>query len=339
MSGVRERLERAVGAANVVGAATARPGASAEIAELVRIVAEGGGRVGFGVDVKGAGLSLDLGRMVNVLHLDQSSLLVTAQAGITYARLEELVSARGMTLGPVPPASLDRTLGALLGAPRPSEASPAHGTFVGRAAAVAGVLPDGTEVQTRLAPRKATGPDLAQALIGGRGSLGVITAATLRLRRRGEVREEAAFRFDAPRAALSVARALLVKGARPRDVSVLAEPPTLLVSFEGPAAVVEAERALTRALAIGAGGSPIPHRAPAPWAGRVLERALPLERVLDVALAKSARVVGWHDRGAALVDPAAPPDTSATPTPLLDAWKRALDPHGTLPAPGETPHA
>jgi FAD/FMN-containing dehydrogenase len=337
---LRERLERAVGAANVVGAATARPGASAEIAEIVRAAAESGARVTFEVDEKSpGGVTLDLGRMVNVLHLDQSSLLVTVQAGITAARLEEIVSARGMTIGPLPPASIDRTIGALLGAPRPSEASPAHGTFVGRAAAVAGVLPDGIEVQTRLAPRKATGPDLAHALLGGRGALGVITSATLRLRRRGEVREEAAFRFDAPRAALSVARALIVKGARPRDLTVLAEPPTLLMSFEGPAAVVEAERTLARALALGAGGAPTPHRAPAPWSGRVFERALPLERILETRLTRTARVVGWHDRGAALVDPAAGPARAAAPDPLLEAWKRALDPRSTLPAPFDLSHA
>jgi FAD/FMN-containing dehydrogenase len=332
VSTLRERLERAVGATNVVGDRTARPGASAEISDLVRIAAEAGARVGFSVDEKSASVVLDLGRMVNVLHLDQSSLLVTAQAGITYAALEELVAARGMTLGPLPAASMGRTIGALLGAPRPSEASPAQGPFTARAAALSGVLPDGTEISTRLAPRKATGPDFVHALVGGRGTLGVITSATLRLRRRGEVREEAAFKFDAPRAAISVARSLVVKGARPRDLAVIADPPTLLASFEGPASVVEAERTLARTLALAVGGSPTPHRAPAPWSGRVLERALTLENVLDVKLPSTARVVGWHDRGAAVVDPAAPPDETRTPSdPIAEAWKRALDPRGTLP--------
>src|SRR5690242_18050314 len=97
-------------------------------------------------------------RMHNILHLDETSLLVTAQAGVTFQALEEELAARGLTLGPLPAWARGRTLGALLAAPRPSEAAPRIGRFTRACAGVQGLLPDGTEIATRVAPRKATGP-------------------------------------------------------------------------------------------------------------------------------------------------------------------------------------
>ena len=158
--------------------------------------------------------------MCNVLHLDETSLVVTAQAGITFDALERALAERGLTIGAVPSWARARTLGALLAAPRPSEASPRLGRFVGGCVGIQALLPDGTEVATRLAPRKATGPDLMHAIVGARGTLGLITAATLRIGRRQETRQSAAFAFPTLPAALSAARALLVRGGRPGELSV-----------------------------------------------------------------------------------------------------------------------
>jgi alkyldihydroxyacetonephosphate synthase len=189
-----DRLAHAVGAAHVSvdgERVTVRPGAPAEIADVVRIAGEVSATVGIGV---ADGVALDLGRMRNVLHLDETSLLVEVQAGLTVEQLEIVLAERGLTLGPVPHSSRARTVGALLSAPRPSEAAPRTGRLTATCAGIAAVLADATALSTRVAPRKATGPDLMHALVGARGTLGLITAATLRVQRRAEMRHEAAWR-------------------------------------------------------------------------------------------------------------------------------------------------
>ena len=66
--------------------------------------------------------------------------------------------------------------------------SPRLGRFVQACAGVAAILANGTEIATRVAPRKATGPDLMHALVGARGTLGLITSATIRVRIKGRAR-------------------------------------------------------------------------------------------------------------------------------------------------------
>src|SRR5690348_1829303 len=106
-----ERLAHAVGVANVDGdggRVRVRPGAPAEIADVVRIAGEIGAVIAVGENRAGDGVGagerivLDLGRMSSVLDLDETSLLVSAQAGVTFEALESLLAERSLTLGPLP---------------------------------------------------------------------------------------------------------------------------------------------------------------------------------------------------------------------------------------------
>jgi FAD/FMN-containing dehydrogenase len=331
-----DRLRHAVGGGHVEEyeeRVVVHPGAPGEIADVLRIAREVGASLGVGA---ARGICLDLSRMRNLLHLDETSLLVSVQAGISLRVLEELLTERGLTLGPLPPPSEERTVGALLAAPRPSEAAPRRGRFIHSCVAVAALLPDGTEVQTRIAPRKATGPDLMHALIGARGTLGLITAATLRVERRQETRLEAAFHMSAFAAALGAARALLVAGGRPIDLQVTSSG-MFWVQIEAPDALAHAERGLAERIARAHDGEPVPANPPPRYRERPYERALALEQLADEAGAPSLtgdalRVVGWHVAGATLIDLARPPAPAPEAPPLLRALKRRLDPDARLPA-------
>jgi FAD/FMN-containing dehydrogenase len=329
-----DRLVGAVGAPHVTsdgGRVRARPGSASEVADLLRVAREA--NVGAGVGT--APIGIDLSRMCNVLHLDETSLLVTVQAGLTIEALEEQLHDRGLEVPHLPPLSRHRTVGALLAAPRPSEASPATGRFTAACAGLSAVLADGTEIDTRVAPRKATGPDLVHALVGARGTLGVITAATLRIARRAELREEAAWALTTVEDALAAARALLCRGGRPTDLQVAVSPaPTLAVTVYGPRAVVEAERQLAHRTSIEHGGRPVPHTPPPLIPSAPEERAVPLEsitRALGRNPSPSVRVLGWHLQGAAIVDPERAPGPTPPAHPLVAALKRRLDPDGRLP--------
>lgn len=327
-----DRLAHAVGAANVVAAGarvTVRPGAPAELVDVVRIAGEVSARVGVGL---AEGVDLDLSRMRNLLHLDETSLLVSVQAGIVADALEAALAERGLTLGPLPPWSRGRTIGALLAAPRPSEAWPRLGRFVQACAGIGALLPDGTEIATRVAPRKATGPDLMHVVVGSRGALGLITAATLRVWRRQEARLDAAFRMKTLPAALEAARELLVRGGRPDELTVLADA-TLLLSVEAPEPLALAERALAESIARRHGGEPVPHAPPPRLVAPPHERAVPLETIADAVPAPAlvgaaVRVVGWHVAGACVIDSARARETPHPPPEpaLFAALKKRLDP-------------
>ena len=246
--------------------------------------------------------------MTGLLALDAGSQLGRLDAAATLGALQEELRPRGLTLGPVPVESRARTLGQALCAPRPSEATP-RGRLVDRCAALDATLADGTALSTRLAPRKAVGPDVTAALLATGGGGERIEAAWMRLARIAEHRRCLAFAFEADGggdgggAALERALALLAGGVLPVDLAVvdgaLLAPLTsgagavagtvvLLLRLEGPPALVGAEAAAaTELLAAGRGGGrPLDDGAAA---GFLLHRQpLALAEVMVVGAALSA---------------------------------------------------
>jgi len=181
----------------------ASPGSAAEVAGLVRYAGENDMAIvpmGTGMQkpakdpVAGRGqLRLSLSRMSHILRLDETSLVVHVQAGLTAIELEQILSKRGLSLGDYPPSALRATIGGLLAVRTPGKLSRRHGFIEDAVLGLSAVLPDGRTIYTRVAPRRATGPDLARAICGSEGTLGVITSAVLRIHRRPEARFLAAY--------------------------------------------------------------------------------------------------------------------------------------------------
>jgi alkyldihydroxyacetonephosphate synthase len=207
-----------------------QPGAASEIAEVLRIAAEARlavlpvgtatRRFAWTQGPDRPFLVVDLKRMAHVLHLDESSLIVHAQAGLTGLKLEELLLPRGLTLGDFPPAALRSSLGGLLAVRTPGKSSPRHGLLEDAVLGISAVLGDGRTIHTRVAPRRATGPDLQRALLGSEGTLGIITAVVLRIHRRSDARLLDAQRFPSLDAAVAAFFEILRKDARPAAMRV-----------------------------------------------------------------------------------------------------------------------
>ncbi|MBI5482276.1 MAG: FAD-binding oxidoreductase [Deltaproteobacteria bacterium] len=157
---------------------------------------------------------VDQRRMTSVLHLDETSLVAHAQAGITGRALEEVLGRRGLTLGYFPLEAFALPLGALLARRRPELAAARVGPIHGACLGVSAVLADGLVVHSRVAPRHAAGPDLLQLLLGCEGGLGIITAAVLRVRRIPESRTLSAFAYPTVPGALEAGVECLRRGAR-----------------------------------------------------------------------------------------------------------------------------
>ncbi|MSP62496.1 MAG: FAD-binding oxidoreductase [Myxococcales bacterium] len=367
-------LSGAVGADHVTVAGerlTVVPGAAGEVIEAVRLARAARLPIRFGgaLSTDGASVSCDFGRMTQMLHLDETSLLVHVQAGITLGALEERLGARALTLGAAARRSLDRRVGAALAAPRPEEACP-RGRFLEACAAIDGVLLDGTALHTRMAPRRATGPDLSHALLGARGTTGAITGAWLRVLRRPPVTRFVGAAFGEGKAAIAVACALLDRGIRPADLSIadgalaageigggaLADRETVLaLRLDGMADPVAAEEALAVEQAASAGGRPVSSPLIEAWltsltASAELSRREP--RLTSRPHRRHATFIPWCDLAAAFA--AAGPraelsaltpaggalssDAPITPRPdPLAIWRaalaHALDEGGSLPEP------
>jgi FAD/FMN-containing dehydrogenase len=157
----------------------------AAAAHGVPLVPQGGntGLVGGGIPAAdGTAVVIALNRMDRIRAIDPAGLTLTAEAG---AILENVhAAARGV--GCEFPLSLgakgSATIGGLVSTNAGGVQVLRHGTMRALVAGLEAVLPDGSILQqlTGLA-KDNSGYDIKQLLIGGEGTLGIVTAATLRL--------------------------------------------------------------------------------------------------------------------------------------------------------------
>ena len=173
--------------------AVVRPGTTAEVAAVVRACADAGvavvpqggntGLVGGGVpDDSGTQVLLSLQRMNRVRGLDAANLTLTAEAGCVLAQVQQAAEAAGLLFPLSLAAEGSCTLGGNL-------ATNAGGTQVLRwgnarelCLGLEVVTADGEVWEGLSGLRKDnTGYDLRDLFVGSEGTLGIITAATMKL--------------------------------------------------------------------------------------------------------------------------------------------------------------
>ncbi|MBA4043587.1 MAG: hydroxyacid dehydrogenase [Erythrobacter sp.] len=173
--------------------ALASPASTAEVAALVKlcaahrvpIVPQGGnsGMAGGATpDESGTALVLSLRRMDTVRKLDAASGQVVCEAGVILQHLHEAAEAAQMRFPLTLGGKGSATIGGLIATNAGGTQVLRHGTMRAQVLGLEAVLADGAILDT-LTPLKKDnrGFDLKQLLIGSEGTLGIITAATLRL--------------------------------------------------------------------------------------------------------------------------------------------------------------
>lgn len=204
------------------------PGSAAEVAEVVRRARGAkaavhpigaGGRPTRVADDR-ARVHIATRRLDQVLQLDETSLLVHAQAGLTGLDLERILGPRNLSIGDYPPGVLTSSLGGIIAVRTPGKSSARHGFFEDAVVGVSAVLADGRSVHTRVAPRRSTGPDLARALCGSEGTIGFITSAVLRIHVRPEARLVAAYLLPSVDAAVNAVYLALREEAAPSGLRI-----------------------------------------------------------------------------------------------------------------------
>ena len=171
--------------------AVVRPGSVEEVAEIVRacraarvpLVPQGGntGLVGGGIPRDGAVL-LSLRRLTTIEDVDPDSGTVVAGAGATVAAVHRAAAEAGWAYGVDLAARDSATVGGTIATNAGGIHVFRNGMTRDQVQGVEAVLGDGTVVSRLHASRKDnTGYALAQLLAGSEGTLGIVTAARLRL--------------------------------------------------------------------------------------------------------------------------------------------------------------
>ncbi len=173
--------------------ALASPATTDEVAALVRLCAKHGVPIvpqggnsgmsgGATPDDSGDAVILSLRRMNGVRRFDTQARQITCDAGVVLQTLHETVEVEGLRFPLTLGGKGSATIGGLISTNAGGTQVLRHGTMRAQVLGIEAVLADGT-VFDSLTPLKKDnrGFDLKQLLIGSEGTLGIVTAATLRL--------------------------------------------------------------------------------------------------------------------------------------------------------------
>src|SRR5436190_13528 len=191
-----------------------RPASVAQVAAIVTlandtstaIVPQGGntGLVG-GQTPQHGEIVLSLQRLDKIREVDPVSNTITVEAGVTLMRTREAAAGVGRLYPQLLPSEGTCTIGGNLSTNAGGTAAIAHGIARSHALGLEVVLADGRVLNTLNKLKKDnTGYDLKNLFIGAEGTLGVITAAVLRLVPRPRAVETAFVGVPSPEAALDL---------------------------------------------------------------------------------------------------------------------------------------
>jgi alkyldihydroxyacetonephosphate synthase len=159
-------------------------------------------------------IALDLTRMAGLIAIDEQSLLATFGPGTTGPDAEELLGARGFTLGHFPQSWEFATLGGYAATRSSGQASRGYGRFDELVHALRIATPTG-ELALGRAPASAAGPDLRALFLGSEGAFGVLTELTVRVRPIPRATLYGAWSFPDFEAGAAALREATQRGIRP----------------------------------------------------------------------------------------------------------------------------
>ncbi len=143
-----------------------------------------------GVPLKSGGIILDLTRMNQIIEIDEDSMSVTAEVGITWAKLQSELKKKGWYTGMVGPApGISSTIGGAISVASVMYGSAKYGTACDILLGLEVVLPTGEILKTGSAAMKKSfhhvrygiGPDSTGLFCGDQGILGIKTKVTFKI--------------------------------------------------------------------------------------------------------------------------------------------------------------
>ncbi len=179
-------------------------------------------------------LSLDMGALNAIHEVDEVSLLARIGAGAMGPHLEEQLAAKDLTLRFFPQSFEFSTLGGWIATRAGGHFATLETHIDDLVASTRAVTPSGIW-QTRRLPASGAGPSPDRLMIGSEGTLGVLTEATVRVRRRPTHRSRATFSFAEYHAAIDALRAIAQARLYPANARLLDAREAMIHQVGGPA--------------------------------------------------------------------------------------------------------
>ncbi|QWA13002.1 FAD-binding oxidoreductase [Sodalis ligni] len=229
----------------------------------------GSGVVGGVVNQRGY-LCIDLSGLNGKPELDAENGEVTVPSGVLGGDLEKILNEAGRRLPHYPQSLALASIGGLVATRSSGTFSSKYGNIENFVTSLEVVLPDGAIIHTQRSPRSSTGPSVAQMFVGSEGTLGIITAVTLRTLPLATSQLFRGVAFEGVGPGLNAVRQVLDSGLMPAVIRLYDEKEavhifeksgiepahrTLLVlAFDGNPAVAAAEQAESLKITAALGG-------------------------------------------------------------------------------------
>jgi alkyldihydroxyacetonephosphate synthase len=267
------------------------PGSVDEVSALLRLANERGVSVtpiGGGSGVQGAanadlgGMALSLRRLDAIRGVDERSMICLVEAGVIIQRLEKELNGRGLTFTHFPASAEWATVGGALAARGSGVLSSRYGKIEDHVVSIEVVTPTGEIVRTPSVPRHAVGPDLTQLLIGSEGTLGIITAVIIKVRKLPSARLFSTYAFGSLAEGIEAGRRIMTTNLRPavmrlydeeaashslsKAVEASLRTPTMVVVVDGDyREIAEAEHSVIRQICVDCGAYELGEALAARW--------------------------------------------------------------------------
>jgi D-lactate dehydrogenase (cytochrome) len=210
-------------------AAVVWPGSTEEVSQILRYADRHRIPVtpwGAGTSVEGnpipiyGGVSLDMGRMKQILFIRPEDFQVDVQAGILYKDMNASLARQGLFFAPDPGANA--SIGGMVANNAAGTRTLRYGTTKDNVLRLEVVLASGEIIQTGThASKTSSGYDLVRLFVGSEGTLGVVTEATLRLAPLPEHFSAAIASFTDPASATQTVSAIMGSGTIPAALDFL----------------------------------------------------------------------------------------------------------------------
>ncbi|MGQ4872819.1 MAG: FAD-binding oxidoreductase [Promethearchaeia archaeon] len=240
--------------------------------------AEGSGVVGGAIPIYG-GIIIDMKKFNKILEINDKNLTVTVEAGINGMNLERYLNVKGYTCGHIPQSLYTSSVGGYIAHRAAGQFSTKYGKIEDIVLGMEIVLPQGDIINFKTIARASIGPQLEKLFIGGEGTLGIVTKATLKIWPYPEKRALISYAFPTIEDSLEATREILRQQVYPAVIRIYDKEETkrhfgeiknakdkVMVVFvcEGNAKLVDLESSITKEMCekhsgIDCGEEPVEH--------------------------------------------------------------------------------
>jgi alkyldihydroxyacetonephosphate synthase len=124
---------------------------------------------------------LDGSQMNQIIKIDPTNMLATAQCGVNLGELEDRLREQGYTAGHSPQSKPLAHMGGLVATRSIGQFSTLYGAIEDMVIGLEAVFPNGEITRIKNVPRRSCGPDIRHVIIGNEGALCYITEVTVKI--------------------------------------------------------------------------------------------------------------------------------------------------------------